>query len=40
MAKNRYDVAERAVVLSDSEYESRITYGCRAGEWYWREEAE
>lgn len=27
-------------VLSAPEYESRITYGCRAGECYWHEEPE
>jgi len=32
--------ADFEVVLSAPEYESRITYGCRAGACYWREEAE
>jgi hypothetical protein len=32
--------ADFAAVLSAPEYESRITYGCQAGEGYWREEPE
>jgi hypothetical protein len=32
--------ADFEVVLSAPEYESRITYGCRAGDCYWREDPE